>query len=409
MAVLKAAKCPNCGAVLSIDPDSEWVLCNFCGVRSSVSRSKNTAVAAAPGAPPVIYVPAGGSATWVILLIVVALGVTAIAAVTMGFQRGGGLSLMNVAIVGGPVLADADGDGQDDIVIQCIVPGDDIMHLRAFSGKDGKGMWVSAPLLKAGLSASVATVPGLVVSISDGATVVGLDATTGKQRFRVTPPERVEAVCQRGNEPLLLTKDNSLYAMNTTTGALTAAGAIAERLPLSPSPACTVARANKYGETGGQMRTLNEHNLAKATGINVEVVSDYQGKLPYLMLGHRSVGSQVPMIGARTAERVLWTSDVPAAEPLAAVEGKPVSAAIANGMVYAAYLRVGGSALRVTSFTLADGRRLWEKELPINSDSTSVELVASDQHVFVYTNKGNDGRLRSLSTATGQLEWSVGG
>jgi hypothetical protein len=207
----------------------------------------------------------------------------------------------------------------------------------------------------------------------------------------------------------LLTKDNHLYAMNTTTGSLTAAGAIAERVPLSPSPACTVARSDGYGVSRGQLRTLNEYGLTKVTGIYVEAVLDYQGKPPYLMLGYRPVGSRVPMIGARTAERVLWTGDVPAIEPLAAVEGKPAAAAIANGFVYAAYFRVGGRALRVASFTFAEGRRHWETELPINDGLTTVELIASDQHVFVYTNKGNDGRLRSLGTANGQLEWSVGG
>jgi len=407
MVTAVSAKCPNCGAVLSIERDSDSAVCQYCGTRSSISRSKAQTVSFQALGTPVIYVSPVSRGTRVLILVGVACLVIT-AAATLVFQRGS-VSLLNVALIGDPVLADIDGDGFDDVIVHGIVPGDEIIHLRAYSGKEGKSLWVSEPLLKAGQSALVATVPGLVVTISAGVTVVGLDATTGKPRFRITPPERVEAVCQRGNDPVLLTKDNKLYVMNAANGALTSAGAVDEHAPLSPSPRCTVARSDDSDRGGTQIRPLLDYRWTKATEMSVDMAFDFQGKAPYMMLGHRAAGSRVPMIGARTAELILWASDVPGQEPLGAVEGAPISASMTSSFAYAAYVRVGGKALRVAGFALADGRRLWEAELPINDSPSMVNLAASDQHVFVFTTKGNDGQLRSLNSTNGQLEWSLGG
>ena len=114
------------------------------------------------------------------------------------------------------------------------------------------------------------------------------------------------------------------------------------------------------------------------------------------------------MIGAGTAQQILWMSDVPEQEPLGAVEGAPIAASMTSSFAYAAYVRVDGKALRVAGFALADGRRLWEAELPINDRQSTVDLAASDQHVFVSTN-WSGGKLRSLNSTNGQLEWSLGG
>ena len=406
MVTVVSAKCPNCGAVLSIERDSDSAVCQYCGTRSSISRSKAQTVSFQALGTPVIYVSPVSRGTRVLILVGVACLVITVAA-TLAFQRGS-QSQLNVALIGDPVLADVDGDGFDDVIVQGIAPGDEIIHLRAYSGKEGKSLWVSEPLLKTGPSKLVATVPGLVVTISDGASVVGLDATTGKSRFRITPPERVEAVCQRGHDPVLLTKDNKLYVMNAANGALTSAGVVDEHSPLSPSPPCSVARSNRIDRGGTQMRSLRADQFTKTTEMSLEKVFDFQGKPPYLMLGNRTTGSRVPMIGARTAQQILWMSDVPGQEPLGAVEGAPIAASMTSSFAYAAYVRVSGEALRVAGFALADGRRLWEAELPINDRHSTVDLAASDQHVFVFTS-WSGGKLRSLNSTNGQLEWSLGG
>ena len=191
--------------------------------------------------------------------------------------------------------------------------------------------------------------------------------------------------------------------MNLVSGALTQAGAIGDRLPLSPRPPCAVARSDSW-ERAGRKSELSTSTSSRNKRNGARQNLDFQANPPYLMLGYRATGSRVPMVGARTVERVLWTSDVPAAQPLAAVEGSPAAATMTSRVAYAAYVLMSGKALRVAGFALLDGQRLWEAELPINDNPSMVNLVASDQHVFVFTTKGNDGRLRSLSSTTGQLE-----
>ena len=196
MATAISAKCPNCGAVLISTGNSEWVVCTFCDVRSAVSRGKTKrCLPAPPMGAPAIPVSSTRTLGRTLLLVGLVVGVMIVIG-AIGFQRSGSLALLNVAMIGDPVLADVDGDGLDDVIVHGIVPGDEIIHLRAYSGKDGRSLWVSEPLLKAGVAELVATVPGLILAISGGATVVGLDEKTGKQRVRIRP-ERVEAVCER--------------------------------------------------------------------------------------------------------------------------------------------------------------------------------------------------------------------
>jgi len=409
MPSLSPVKCPNCGAVLSIVSDSDRVTCTFCDVTSFVNRDARAPKSLVhPTGAPIVHVRSR-SGSGAVIAICVSLGVLIVGAVFAAnvLQHGIG-GLRQAALIGNSVLVDANGDGSDDVVVRGIYIGDEVMHLRAFDGSSGKNLWISEPLLKASEPEVIAAAPGVVLAISE-ALAVGLDAQTGKPRFRAGLPERVEAVCKQAENTVLLTKDDKFYSINTASGSLTAAGAVDGKSSREPYPRCFAAPSDHSGARGTTMRELRSDDLRRVEGMRVETILEFAGAPPYLMLGERAVGSRVPMVGARTADRVLWKSDAPAMEPLGAVEGTPKAASIANGRAYVAYVRVGERAIRVASFTLADGQRQWESELPVGGGPSLLDVVASDRHVFVFTTKGNDGALRSLSTTDGRLEWSVGG
>jgi DNA-directed RNA polymerase subunit RPC12/RpoP len=85
MAKLVSARCPQCGANVSIDPDREWVTCNYCRTSSFVQTPKRQPTQQFPN--PVIYVKPGPSVALVVVPIIVAVAMigigTSVAVVAM--------------------------------------------------------------------------------------------------------------------------------------------------------------------------------------------------------------------------------------------------------------------------------------------------------------------------------------
>ncbi|MEJ7733970.1 MAG: hypothetical protein WKG00_32840 [Polyangiaceae bacterium] len=72
MARLVGAKCPNCGAAVRVDPNLEWVTCDYCRTSSYVETPARKQAANHPPAHiPVIRVQAAARATLVIVLVAV--------------------------------------------------------------------------------------------------------------------------------------------------------------------------------------------------------------------------------------------------------------------------------------------------------------------------------------------------
>src|SRR5687767_3509443 len=55
MARLVAAKCPNCGAALKLDPSAQWVTCAYCSTSSFIQLTGRPAPPVPPPGP-LIYV-----------------------------------------------------------------------------------------------------------------------------------------------------------------------------------------------------------------------------------------------------------------------------------------------------------------------------------------------------------------
>jgi len=82
MAKLVAARCPQCGANVSLDPDREWVTCAYCQTSSFIQTPKRQPTQQFPN--PVIYVkPAPSPAVFLVpvMIAVSVIGVGATAAI----------------------------------------------------------------------------------------------------------------------------------------------------------------------------------------------------------------------------------------------------------------------------------------------------------------------------------------
>lgn len=72
MARLVGAKCPNCGAGVRVDPQQEWVTCDFCRTSSYVETpARKQAPNHPPAHIPVIRVQAAARATMAIVMVAV--------------------------------------------------------------------------------------------------------------------------------------------------------------------------------------------------------------------------------------------------------------------------------------------------------------------------------------------------
>jgi hypothetical protein len=403
----KLPKCPNCGANIGVPPTGDWAVCRYCGANVYVHRGPRTVAVPVAGVP-VVHV-ATSSPGLVIGLTLGGLGVVFVVALVIAFATNGVDVLSNVALIGMPVAMDVDGDGDDDALIMSIHPGAEVMFVGAYDGTSGKELWSSDALLRSGEREIIAGYRDVVLLARD-ATISGVDAKTGKTRFTVTPPERPSAFCDVDGALTLLADDGKLYPFDARTGQIGNPGAPpGSNGKLQPRPDCHVVASDGNRDCGSGNRTLQAYELRKSEGMRISNVIEQPDHTTFLLLGTRPGASTVPMIGARTAERVLWQADVAPSAPLSAAAGPPPTGAILGERAYVGYEKAGHEQAVVVAVELGTGRRLWETELPINDASSMFAVSASARHVFVFTTKGNDGTLRSLDAATGALEWRRGG
>lgn len=403
MARLVPARCPTCGAGLSVAPGAEWVTCGYCHTSSFVQREK-TAAPSLPQGAAVIQVrepPRSRAPVWLFLASVV-LGIGGIAAFRVssgsGFGRG--------VLIGSQFLTDLNGDGTDDVVIHSLHVGDSDFCIAAIDGATGSTLWESEELLKSGQDELVAAIPGGVLVLVGG-TGVALDGRTGHVRHRVSLPEKADVVCSAGQSFTVLGRDDQFYELEATTGAPRVVGKLAERHADAFTPPCTPVASDHWSAHGGAIRSAASVDLAEPKPMSVDRVLQGVGETVELMLGARVHGSAVPMVGGRTAGRVVWTSEVPAANPLNAQEGAPLAATVAGGRAIVAYEHDSRESVSVTAFSLADGRRLWDVELPKRGTGAAAALAANARFAYVWLGHGPSIAFHRLNATDGHLDWTL--
>jgi ribosomal protein S27AE len=396
LARLVAAKCPNCGAGLTVPPVTDWVTCGYCHVSSFVQRSRSHAPAAPPlpTGTPVIHVQQSRSAVWIVLVLVATVSVI-IAVVAFEHER----RLASTAFVKPPVLYDVNDDGAEDVLIAAVNVSGPSYYLRALDANTGSTLWKTDYL---GQDVDHIAMAGDAVLWITPGKVRGFDARTGVERFIRDLPERATGVCEAGRSWLLLTADEKAHAIDPASGVLTPSPLSDASSPSSSERSCSPT-SSTFAPFGRLVRTDDSPDV-RVEGMTTSKLLHFGAEtLPALALGRRAEGSEFPMLAAVRDERTLWKLELASTAPLEVFPGDPRAATIAAGRVYATYNRSSTRAFTVVAITLSSGERLWEAAVPRESYA-GVTLHASDRHVFARAETS----LYALSATDGRVLWRVG-
>jgi hypothetical protein len=219
VARLTPAKCPNCGAGLTIPRIGDWVKCAYCGISCFVNRAptRGLPAPAPPAGAVVVHVsPASRGARYPYVAIFVVVMVIGLGIAGRRLTRGG---LRSAVLVGRPFLFDVNGDGTEDVIINAFYLGGSRLHLRAIDGGSGAVLWASPSLMGTGEDEFAAAVPGALLVFANGEGT-SLDPKTGKARYKFALPERADALCNIDGRPVLLTLDGQLHGLNLQDGTL---------------------------------------------------------------------------------------------------------------------------------------------------------------------------------------------
>jgi len=379
-------RCPECNATLEAGAEAREVRCSYCGTLATVQRRTRFLQRPAP------LPPAGGDApslpraiqpvavavpaiiAGVVLLVVLGvLGVIFSVARTVGGPKPGGSML----------LADANGDGTEDVVAEVRVRSSEVNHVAAFDGRTGKELWRSDELWRGTRTGLLCVSGDVVLSSASGPVLRGLGLADGKPRFEVKLEEKVSHLCEGPDAQTVnvITADKRGQPLTLTDGRLgPAGGSPALCRPLR----CDQRSAGMYNEEWANRDRRSLRRSLRLPGMVVERVI-VQGGVT-LALGGKSPGTRVPMLAsireseaaaprpgdfAGSGPQVLWQATAPAENPLSASSGlDPYEVALDDTLVALSYQ--GGGGHRLTAFTLADGKRRFDVDLPGMRDVWSV-------------------------------------
>jgi hypothetical protein len=451
-----AIRCPECAATIPAEAGAQVATCAYCGTRSQIQR--RTRFFEMPVAPPP---PQPGpslpvalqrhTARWTAGLFLIPLFVGGMIVFSVVMQREamkGPASLRQPQWDGvhGAALVDVDGDGTVDIVGRAaVLQPEHVAMLGAWHGTTGERLWLTASLgLRSEQFQAPLGVAGQTVLTSDGAGgILAFAAADGTPLWTIRLNEKVEQFCAGPEGSVLArTADDQLHPIALADGALQPAGEGGACLPV-PTDAYRGDRdAWEVWTWHGPHRDLAPND--KIEGLKANTALHHRASGVSIALGEKQPGTRVPMIAsfrwpaedgqlaelerrveeaaephtraeARIAlikaqselrdrvPEVLWTAQVPGVDPLTVDEGapEPEHSALDADLVVVAYEIRSPSKTRLAAFTVADGRRIWDVELPSERSITTVEL--SPTHALVSDWDG----LYAFDRATGTHAFTI--
>jgi len=330
-----------------------------------------------------------------------------------------------------PLAADLNGDGMADVVVAASLREDKGMSRRylALDGLSGARLWQTDDLGSDLFSANAVLEHGRFMIVNRSGKVRGFDGKSGLSQWEQSLGERVTAVC-RAREPASVrfqTADGRTVAIDTGTGKATAiAGKPAcERLVTSQEDRFgrdPADRSDSRAPAGvksvvcGSLRVMGDRNFSlpeqckaqfridpdSIPGMSARSLWQHEGGV--LVFGSKRPGTRVPMVGFFKGGRLVWSSEVPAKDPLEAREGAPDQVALAGGRLVVGYEpQSGDKPAGVTAFDVATGARLWHVALPGKLRSISGLGVAGGG---VFVSAGDN--LVALSLVDGKQRFIVG-
>jgi hypothetical protein len=452
MARLVAAKCPNCGAALRLDPSAQWVTCSYCSTSSFIQLQGRPAPPVPPPGP-LIFVEAPRAPNPALFVIPV------VAAVMLCGAGFGIFSLMGASARSTtatqttgtpgktpagttarkvsesiasrrPLLADVDGDRVEDVLVMttAYVEGAWRSYFSAYDGRTGTKRWQTPELGKSAYQLRNAVLSGTLLVADDAAKLTAYRVTSGEKLWTMAIGDKLERYCLPPHEGRvrLRIQDESQIDVELATGT---------RFIVAGKPDCKPASADERPrELGhprgwksevmpeqlesygcGSTRFMGDYNfvLEDRCGPRLKVDSERLASFRpgsiarymngFLIVGHKSPGSRIPMVGFARPGNLVWSSVLPASEPLEFGEGAPNKLAISGDVVVLAYEYRSGSKSRATAFDIATGKRFWDVELPPPLGRPD-QIVASATAAFVCGNSA----LVALALGDGKKQFSIG-
>jgi DNA-directed RNA polymerase subunit RPC12/RpoP len=395
---LVSVSCPQCGAVVNLDGVGATVRCEYCGTISRVqqrTRILERVIPARPepGAPPLPVVTAPHSRSWKVGLGMSALVMVGVIGASVAMtQVVGGKYFWHSH--GGVVLGDVNGDGVADVIGRAyFATGDGSGRLVAHDGATGQELWRSEVYSKdSPLAGSLVAAGGLVFLVKTDAQVIAYDLTSGKRRFGVGLPEKASGFCAADGGLRIQTADGG-EAHIDEQGAVTRVESDEE---------CWEVNRDGSRSTGPGHRLIKRGTFPELDGMTVDWGFRRRDGAAVL-LGYRAKGTPVPMLAAHAGAVDFWIQEIPASDPLRAATGAVRVASTAGDRVVVAYAPDAkaeggwGWGSRLTAFSLADGRRLWDVKIPTHRGN-ALGVQGTPDRVYV----SSAGRLHIFSATDGR-------
>ncbi len=349
------------------------------------------------------------------------------------------------------MLADVNGDNIADVVgrITYFRSAPNVVW-AAIDGKTGAQLWQTPFIHHKKLTYSRAGIVGNVFLVADSlGSLTARKLSDGSVMWKAPLGERVARICAGPpGHAVLDTKDKRRHVVSLKDGGVRDVAnaecgwAATDKRDAVPKGIRKAKRSIKDG--GYQLNTLPGMYVSKVWVRTADKMA--------LAIGNRTPGTRVPMIarfevadrpeqgltrperpkrrrGRRTKEywqaireysaklrayrkavdmaraKLLWKVDVPGVHALKASTSTPDKLAVAESVIVVAYALRSDSKKRVAAFAIADGKRLWDVEVPKYKSSHSIKHVhASKTHVFVSLSD----QLVAFELADGKLAFSVG-
>ena len=416
-------KCSHCAAVLKVDPDRDFIDCEYCGTRSTVQRRTRVfqmprpvkVATVATTAPQRIALQVVNKARMLVSLLSTLITFAFIGGIfwfvnrqvekatgtsVVGHIKKGVTGPSNMTWLGhGPaLLAQVDRDRILDPVGRVRYVGtSDTCHLAAFSGATGERLWQSEAL-----GSYSDTYQGRVIQLDKmflfadpRGSLTAFRANDGGKLWSVALSDKVERACRLGpGELAVQTADKSWQTVSAATGAARK----------SSGPQSCSRLPDDDEKTGDPELTVMTPGSLRLPGLSVARVVQ-RGRGAPIAVGTKQPGTSVPMLARLDRSRALWKAEVPAHSPLAARSSAPELVAVTDSQACAIYEMQDSSPPRLTCFDLKSGVRRLDAEIAKGTTIVMRALVWRDGRFYL----SSWGHLQVLEGGTGRRIHLIGG